>query len=474
MTDTLLRPLADAFMQVGVFVALMVAPFAYARHRWADQLDAALQRHRRLGPVTAAALTMPPGCGGAIMVMTVYARGGVTYGSAIAALVATMGDASWVLLAHDPWLTVQLKLALLAVGSLTGYAVDALGVQPQRRRPIDPGPPAAPAAPVVPALRPAPAGFLSVGMLPIALWVALGAGAGISVPVTFQLTDASDLYLVVGLVGTALAVVSFVSHRGRLADDDVASVRPATMAKALSHGVHEVAFVTVWVAVAYLAWSGVEHGLGFDGSQLPVWGLAGVIVGACIGLVPGCAVQIVFAGMFAAGGVPLPTLVANTISQDGDALLPLLAMGHRAAVLATVITTLPALAVGSSSCCSPDPRPTSTDLDRLPGGSTMSIRVPAHVHSHAATHLARPRAAPMHLSLSDRLQLTLALCCALTGTPWGLTMAVVVLGVLAARRSARRAVDRSVAARRGGARPAAARRSAPRGRPPAPGRRARP
>ena len=72
-----------------------------------------------------------------------------------------------------------------------------------------------------------------------------------------------------------------------------------------------------------------------------------------------------------------------------------------------------------------------------------------HVPTHVSPRLVRPLTGPPHLSLSDRLQLTLALCCALTGTPWGFTMAVVVLGLLAARRSARRAVDRSVAGRRG-------------------------
>ncbi len=350
ITEALVRPLADAFMQVGVFVALMLVPFAWARHRWADRLDAALERHRRLGPLGAAALTMPPGCGGAIMVMAVYARGGVTYGAAIAALVATMGDASWVLLAFDPWLTLQLKVGLLVVGSAVGYAVDALGVAPQRRQ----APPAGAAArPTVPAGRrlalatPAQR-LLSVGVLPLALWVLLGTGAGISVPVTFQLTRPSDVYLGVGLAGTLLAAVSFARHRGRLADDSTASAHPATLGESLAHGVHEVAFVTVWVAVAYLAWSGVTHGLGFDGSQLPVWGAAGVVVGACIGLVPGCAVQIVFAGIFAAGGMPLSTLVANTVSQDGDALLPLLALEHRSALLATLITTIPALVCGAA------------------------------------------------------------------------------------------------------------------------------
>jgi hypothetical protein len=185
-----------------------------------------------------------------------------------------------------------------------------------------------------------------VGVLPVLLWLLVGGGATVSVPVTFQLLDPSRIYLGIGLLGTCLAVVWFVRGGCRLADDDEDSVRATTYAAVLRHGGHEVAFVTVWVAVAYVAWSLVTHLTGFDGSQLPLYGLLGVVVGACIGLVPGCAVQIVFAGIFVAGGMPLATLVGNTISQDGDALLPLLALEHRSALLATVLTTLPALLVG--------------------------------------------------------------------------------------------------------------------------------
>jgi hypothetical protein len=166
------------------------------------------------------------------------------------------------------------------------------------------------------------------------------------VPVTFQLLDPSHLYLLLGVLGTGLAVVWFVLKGCRLADDDEQTATETSYAQVLRHGGYEVAFVTVWVAVAYVAWSLVRHLTGFDGSQLPVLGLVGVVVGACIGLIPGCAVQIVFAGIFAAGGMPLPTLVANTISQDGDALLPLLALEHRSALLATVLTTIPALLGG--------------------------------------------------------------------------------------------------------------------------------
>ena len=66
-----------------------------------------------------------------------------------------------------------------------------------------------------------------------------------------------------------------------------------------------------------------------------------------MGLIPGCAIQIVFTGIFLAGGMPLSTLAANSASQDGDALIPLLALERPSALLATVITTLPALVLGA-------------------------------------------------------------------------------------------------------------------------------
>jgi hypothetical protein len=349
LVELLLRPLADAFMQVGVFVALMVAPFGWARCRWGHRLDAALERRRAAAPLVAAALTMPPGCGGAIVVMAAYSRGAVSFGSAVAALVATMGDASWVLLAHDPWLTVQLKALLLVVGAVTGWIVDAVGIRPARR-PVPPPArasmsPPAPVVAVAVAKRPVLA-LHDVGVLPALLWLAIGGGATVSVPVTFQLLAPEDLYLVLGVLGACLALVVFARAGCRLADDDESSAGETSFAAVLRHGGHEVAFVTVWVAAAYVAWALVTRVTGFDGSQLPVLGLAGVVVGALVGLVPGCAVQIVFAGIFAAGGMPLATLVANTISQDGDALLPLLALEHRSALVATVLTTIPALVVG--------------------------------------------------------------------------------------------------------------------------------
>ncbi len=44
--------------------------------------------------------------------------------------------------------------------------------------------------------------------------------------------------------------------------------------------------------------------------------------------------------------VPFAALLANAISQDGDALFPLLAIDRRSSLIATVITTIPALLLG--------------------------------------------------------------------------------------------------------------------------------
>ncbi|MDM4719373.1 putative manganese transporter [Micromonospora sp. WMMA1363] len=366
MTDVVLRPLADAFMQVGVYVAVMVALFGWLRWRYGDRVtDGLTRRRRRLGPLVGALLGVTPGCGGAIILMPLYARRKVSFGTTVAALAATMGDSSWVVLAWNPMFALQLHALLFVVGLATGYVVDALGIDPARsvRRTPTPGmslEPAGLAAAGGPDL--AVSRRLLGGLLPrvpasTAFWGLTTPAFVVSVPVVFQMVSPEaltrilwgiDPYLGLGVLGTLTAALIFAAGRGRLADDSLETAQPRSFAAALRHSAHEASFVTVWVAVAYLAWEVVTHTTGFDGSQLALTGLLGVLVGATVGLIPGCAVQIVFTGLYVSGGIPLPTLVANAISQDGDALIPLAALRRRSAVLATVITTAPAAAVGAA------------------------------------------------------------------------------------------------------------------------------
>ncbi|MFI7577721.1 putative manganese transporter [Micromonospora sp. NPDC049497] len=364
MTELVFRPLADAFMQVGVYVAVMVALFGALRWRYGDRITDGLSRRRRLGPLVGALLGVSPGCGGAIVLMPLYARGKVSFGTVIAALAATMGDSSWVVLAWNPAFALKLHALLFAVGLVTGYVVDALGIDPARavRRPklAPAGAPAGLAAaggPDLTASRRLLGGLVPQVPASTAFWGLTTPAFAVSVPVVFQLVDPAvltrafggvDPYLALGVLGTLTAMLIFAAGKGRLADDTLETAHARTIGATLRHSAHEASFVTVWVAVAYLGWQVLTTTTGFDGSQLALTGIIGVLVGAGIGLIPGCAVQIVFTGLYVSGGLPLPTLVANAVSQDGDALIPLAALRRQSAALATVITTIPAAAVGAA------------------------------------------------------------------------------------------------------------------------------
>ena len=339
--------LADAFMQVGVFVALLVAFVGWMRWRHGDRVGEVLERHVRWAPLIGALLGVSPGCAGAILVMPLFARGAVSFGTVVAALVATMGDSSWVVIAHDPVFALRIHCLLLVTGTITGYTVDALGLRPRGAAgpaaPPAPAPVPVPAAPVVAGLGPAPAAF----------WGLSGVGGLVAVPVAFQLVDdpaltalagGVDPYVLLGVAGTlaALAVVVHARRHPRVTGAD------PSLRGILWDGARETSTVVVAVAGAYLGWGVLRAVTGFDGTQLALGGVVGVLIGAGIGLIPGCAVQIAFTSLYLAGAMPLPTLVANALSQDGDALLPLIPLDSRGALLATVVTTVPGLLVGGA------------------------------------------------------------------------------------------------------------------------------
>ena len=67
-----------------------------------------------------------PGCGGAIIVVTQYIQGRISFGSLVAVLTATMGDAAFLLLAAEPFTGLFIFALGASVGALTGYIVDKI------------------------------------------------------------------------------------------------------------------------------------------------------------------------------------------------------------------------------------------------------------------------------------------------------------------------------------------------------------
>jgi hypothetical protein len=371
----LLRPVADAFLQVGVPVAVLAAAVAWARVRYGTRALDVLVRHPRAAPLAGAALGVLPGCGGAILVALLHLRGRASFGTAVAALTATMGDASFVLLAVDPVVGLAVHGVLLVTGVVTGYAVDATGWAPRRRRPVaeslvsiggtspagavGAGSPTSAGAllegsPHGASCPPRRRGPVPLGLpaAPAALWVSAALGMLVAVPAMLSLIDPAsgapvggvDLWLVLGVAGFAACLWVFVKSGCRMSDDD-ADV-PVDLPRALSHGAVETAFITTWVSVAFVVLALLEALSPLEASALQLAGAAAVLIGVAVAVVPGCGTQIAFTGLYAAGALPLPGLLANAVAQDGDALLPVLAEDRRTAVALTLLTSVPALVVG--------------------------------------------------------------------------------------------------------------------------------
>jgi len=369
----LLQSAEGSFLQVGVFVGAMLLFFGYLNYKAAGGVTAAIGRHRRLQVLFGAVLGVSPGCGGAIFVMPLYLRGTVSYGTVVATLIATMGDSSFVIISRMPKEALYVHLLSFVVGIASGYVVDTLGLgrnlvraeqtSPQRaKRSVRAGDSQighAAGDRVAQALH--PEGREVPGTVGYEIthrgwwlyWLVTAAGFSLGVILLFQ-HDVSewlsfDLNRAVGISGTVISIIWLLAARHAIADDTHAELEEklASLKETLIHSAHETAFVTFWVFVAYSAYEMFMHFSQLDLKAIVAQaGMWPVVVTACIGLIPGCGPQIVTVTLYTQGIIPFSALVAHTLSQDGDALFPILAVNPRVALWLTITTTVPALLLG--------------------------------------------------------------------------------------------------------------------------------
>ena len=385
--DILVFSVRDGFVQVSAFVALTVLLFSYVQYRTGGRIIEFLEENEHLQPIAGGLLGLTPGCGGAIVVMPLYIRGTVSFGTVVATLAATAGDSAFVILAVAPEAAVYAYAMALIAGVGFGYMIDAWGLGTARldeavqkigpsglesgfatsnvssKKPSIPEP-----------ARPDPDQDLptpphgdseeATSVLEkishaahVAWWVA--AAAGLVAGVEYLRRGAPEvamefgpnfygLFTVAGLVGTTLSFFLYFVGRHQIGEGDAGRAREsfASAYDTLKHAAMETSMVTVWVIAAYLIYeySMVIFALNIT-ALAEAAGLFAPLAGVGLGLVPGCGPQIVFAGIYANGGIPFSALVANAISQDGDALFPLMAVDMKAAVVATIYTTVPAVVV---------------------------------------------------------------------------------------------------------------------------------
>ena len=350
LRQILLSAISDAYLQVTVFVAATLAMVYMFENAFRFDLGRFMARAHYFQAPIASFLGALPGCGGAIIVVTQYTKGYVSFGSVVAVLIATMGDAAFLLIAREP-LTGLLMMGLgFAVGSISGWLIDWFHGIDFMRAAVEPRPSAK---------------FNRQQELELdegrswrfanSLWVYLvvpGAILGLLVAMQLEtdnlfgpLAAIEPTHWFGALAGVFCLIMWASSKRenGHIGQHDTDVAALTTTQRVIK----DTNFVTTWVVLGFLVYELGVHfaGTGIEG-WLAVWAPFVPFVAILVGFIPGCGPQIVVTTLYLAGAIPLSAQLGNAIANDGDALFPALALAPRAAILATLYSAVPALFFG--------------------------------------------------------------------------------------------------------------------------------
>lgn len=390
-----------SFLQVTVFVGAVLLLFGYINYKKQGKLIQGIEKGKKWQPLVGALLGLTPGCGGAIFIMPLYLKGSVSFGAVIATLIATAGDAAFVMISSVPLQYLVISALSFVTAAVSGYIVDHLKIGVRTKDEVEACVAQNPLNPQLDHRIQARESCIIKGTdekefhhvghaegdeLDMVLhhrlkghqepdtlgydithkgywvyWLVIGIGLVLGIMLLFQI-DVNDigipnLGLYLGAGGTALSILLMIMGKKFLSDDthEESEIKLMSLKETFIHNAQETAFVGTWVFCAYLAYElivfwvgGGDYAKGEEIAEgfMTAAGLAAVFVGAIVGLIPGCGPQIIFVALFIKGWLPFSALLANALSQDGDALFPLLAMDRKAALKATVVTTIPALIVG--------------------------------------------------------------------------------------------------------------------------------
>ena len=332
--------IADAYINVTSFVAGTLLIFFFLEKFFNIDLNKLLHNRPKLEVFVSSALGSLPGCGGAIIVLTQYSRGKISFGSVVATLTATMGDAAFLLLAKDPKIGFLIMIIGFLVGFVSGILVNKIhGKSFMKINGCD-----------IIRLNCKPSNYKASKTLDI-FWVILlipGIILGvlsafqinleeyfvndiIENPITFFGFFAGSLCLIMWII----PVISGLKYSPSKSDENV-----------IRRTVADSNFITTWVILAFLAYELTVH-LGNINLEaiFQSYFILIPLIGIIIGFLPGCGPQILVTTLYLNGIIPLSAQIGNAISNDGDALFPAIALHPKAALIATIYSGVPAIIV---------------------------------------------------------------------------------------------------------------------------------
>ena len=338
LLDIIFGAIADAYLQVSTFVAATFLLIYGAERALKIDATAMLRRDTIWQVPVAAALGALPGCGGAVIVVTQYVTGRLSFGGVVAALTATMGDAAFLLIAQEPLTGLAMIVMGFTVGTLSGWVINAIHGGDFLR-----GTKTRPEATVESshddASTPALDRLWMLILIPGILLAGLVAFQ-VDVDAMFAMDGIERPATLLGVIGGTLAISMRLAPRFGLTGDSVFSDGGGLVRRTIS----DTNFVTVWVIVAYLIFELSIYFLELDlKSVFDGWVLLTPLMAILLGFLPGCGPQVLVTTMYLSGIIPLSAQIGNALSNDGDALFPAIAIAPRVAIVATLYSAVPAL-----------------------------------------------------------------------------------------------------------------------------------
>ena len=331
------QSLVDAYLQVSVFVGFTLFVFIGLDSLTKFNIEEFLEKTKKFHVPIASFLGALPGCGGAIIVVTQYIQGRISFGSLVGVLTATMGDAAFLLLAAEPSTGLLIFLIGSSVGIISGYIVDLIHgtdfLQLKSKIAIE--------------FEKVEKTFVSKFNI---FWVAIFLpGFVIGILLAFQIDIDEVLSLpsdisILASIGSVGAVISiFMWSLNPLSDFQCSTDRTRSY---VSRVVDTTNFVSTWVICGFLVFEIFMYFTSIDLLNLfEVWLPFIPLIAILFGFLPGCGPQIVVATFYLNGYIPLSAELGNAISNDGDALFPAIALAPKAAIIATAYSAIPAIIV---------------------------------------------------------------------------------------------------------------------------------
>ena len=332
--DVVRQALIDAYLQVSVFVGFTLFIFIGMDALTKFNIAYVLDKTKKMHVIMASLLGALPGCGGAIIVVTQYIQGRISFGSLVAVLTATMGDAAFLLLAAEPVTGLFIFVLGASVGALTGYIVDLIHgksyLQGNSKIKVE-----------FEKLKKTFVSkfnfFWAVIFLP-GFFVGLFVAFQQDIDQILNIPKGYSLVASLGLAGAILSI--FMWSLNPLSDFQCSTERTRNL---LSRVVDTTNFVTTWVICGFLVFEIFMHITSYDLKIFfDIWLPFLPLMAILFGFLPGCGPQIVVTTFYLNGFIPLSAEIGNAISNDGDALFPAIALAPKAAIIATLYSAIPA------------------------------------------------------------------------------------------------------------------------------------